>query len=88
MSCDTLFRLICQDSKNGICRIDLGTEIEMGIDIGRGGDITVPEPHLNILKLYVVSVKKRRARMPQIMEPNAPEAVVFKKLRKPIESVT
>ena len=49
-------RLISQDSQDGVCRIDLGAEIKMGIDIGSGGDIVVSKPHLNILERYAVCV--------------------------------
>ena len=48
----------------------------MGIDIGCGGNIAVPQPLLNLLQAHTIGIQKTRAAMSQITKTN-PSHIVF-----------
>ena len=52
------------DSENCIGRSNLGIEIQMGVDVGCGGNIAVSQPLLNLLQAHTIGIQKTRAAMP------------------------
>ena len=65
-----------------IRRGKLGIVVQVGIYVGGGREVTVSKPFLDLLHGNAVGKKQRCAAMPEIMEPDMPQAVLFKQSRK------
>ena len=52
----------------------------MGVDVRRGGDVAVAQPFLDLLHGYALLQQQAGAGVPQIVEPNFPQAVFFQQL--------
>ena len=48
---------------DGVGRSDLGAEIQVGVDVRGGGNITVPQPLLDLLQADSVGVQQTGAAM-------------------------
>ena len=65
-----------------LCRGQLGSVVQVGVDIGRGREITVPQPFLNLLERNTVGQKQRRAGVTEIMEAHPGKTVLLNKSGK------
>ena len=52
----------------------------MGVDVGRGGDVAVAQPFLDLLHGHTLLQQQAGAGVAQIMEANLPQAVVGQQL--------
>ena len=59
----------------------------MGINIGRGGYIAVPEPFLNVLQRHAVCVQQRRAAVPKIVKTDLTQSMLLQKLREYLRQI-
>ena len=58
-------------------RRELGTVIQMRIDVGGGGEIAVTQPFLNLLHGNVIEQKQAGAGVAEVMEANGAHPVGF-----------
>lgn len=65
-----------------LCRGELGSVVQVGVDIGCGREITVPQPFLYLLQRNRVGQKQRRAGVAEIMEAHPGQTVLFNKFER------
>ena len=53
-----------QTGEHGFCRRNLGVEIQVGVDVGRGGKVAVAQPFLNLLHAHAVGQQEAGAGVP------------------------
>ena len=62
--------LSVQNTEDGVGGIDLRIKVQMGVNVGRCGNIAVSEPHPDILQRHALAIQKRSARVPQVVKAN------------------
>lgn len=62
-----------QDIVHYICRSDFGLVIQVGVDIRRGGEVTVSQPLLNVLERHAVGQQQAGTAMPLRYNYDKPE---------------
>ena len=56
--------------------------IQVGVNVGRGGDIAVAQPFLDLLHGHPLFQQQAGAGVPQIVEADLPQAMCFEELSK------
>lgn len=67
------------NAKDGIGGGYFGGEIQMGINVGCGGNIAVTQPLLNLLLAHPVGIQKAGAAVPEVVKPYPPHPMFFQK---------
>ena len=78
---------IAQPFHHRLCRRELGSIIEVGVNIGGGGEVAVTQPFLNLLHGNAVCQKKAGAAMAQIVEADRTQTVFLQQLRELLGNV-
>ena len=66
-----------QTAHHGGCRILLGIRRQMGVNVGCGAEVAVPQPFLDLLQRHPVGQQQAGAGMPEIVEADDPQPAVF-----------
>lgn len=62
------FGVFWEDIDDCICRGHLTREIQMGINIAGGADITVPQPFLNFFQAHAIGIEQTGTTMSKLVE--------------------
>ena len=73
----------CQGLLHGRGAELFGLRIQVSVDVGCGGDVTVAQPFLNLLHGHSLFQQQAGTGVAQIMEPDMPQPVVLQQLGKP-----
>ena len=65
-----------------LCRGQLGSVVQVGVDVTRGREIAVPQPFLNLLQRNTVGQKERGAEVAEIVEAHSGQTVLFNKFER------
>ena len=71
-----------QTVHHGVRRRELGIIVQMRVDVGCRGEITVTKPLLNLLHRYTVGQKQRSAAVTEVVIADLAEPVFLKELRE------
>ena len=66
-----------QTGEHGFCRKDLGVEIKVCVDVGRGGKVAVAQPFLNLLHGNAVGQQKAGAGVAQVVQTDDAQVVLL-----------
>ena len=59
----------------------------MGVDVAGGADVTVAQPLLDVLESHTVCIEQGRTGVPEIVETDAAQSVLFQKLREGLREI-
>ena len=73
------FLLTRKNTDDSISRCNLGIHIKVRVNVHGGGNIAMPQPHLNFFHADTISVEQAGTTMSKIMEANLFHIVLFEK---------
>lgn len=73
---------IAQTFQHSLCRRKFGSVVQVGIDVGGGGEVAVPQSFLNLLHGNAICQKKVGTTMAQIVKADGAQTVFLQQLRE------